>query len=104
MGRYTIRGTNLFDVEGETVASIGLEEYRKRLTKITIQARGKLSQLEDIEEDSGLCETGSSLIAFLQTPYIQSILKLYVDVRKLRGLSDKVDNCEMNDYNVSYWR
>lgn len=60
----------------------------------------KLGQLEDIEEESGLCETGSSLLAFLQTPYIQSILKLYVDVRKLRGLSDKVDNCEMNDYNV----
>ena len=55
----------------------------------TIRIYNKLSKLEDIEEESGLCETGSSLVAFLQTPYIQSILRLYVDARKLRGLKDE---------------
>lgn len=42
----------------------------------------KLGALEDIEEESGITKTGSSLLAFLQTPYIKSILNLYVSARK----------------------
>lgn len=42
----------------------------------------KLGRLEDIEEEVGFEKSGSSLLAFLQTPYIKSIMKLYVSARK----------------------
>lgn len=42
----------------------------------------KLGKLEDIEEEIGFEKTGSSLLAFLETPYIKSIMKLYVSARK----------------------
>ena len=42
----------------------------------------KLYKLEKIEEESGLLNVQSSLIAFLSTPYIQDIMQLYVSARK----------------------
>ena len=42
----------------------------------------KLGKLEDIEEEIGFEKSGSSLLAFLDTPYIKSIMKLYVSARK----------------------
>ena len=50
--------------------------------EITMNAYNKLGQLEDIEEEIGFEKSGSSLLAFLQTPYIESIMRLYVSARK----------------------
>lgn len=50
-------------------------------------AINKLARLENIEEEAGLEEVESSLEAFLNTPYIRSILNLYVEVRRLKGFN-----------------
>lgn len=56
--------------------------YRPSNFHTSIQCYNKLGQLEDIEEEMGFERSGSSLLAFLQSPYIKSIMRLYVSARK----------------------
>lgn len=73
--RYTKRMSNdeYFFMSDRDDTSLGQDEN---------EAANKLGKLEDIEEEIGFERSGSSLIAFLQTPYIKSIMKLYVSARK----------------------
>lgn len=59
-----------------------ITRYYKPKNVLVSDLTWKLGQLEDIEEEIGFEKSGSSLLAFLQTPYIKSIMKLYVSARK----------------------
>ena len=60
------------------------DDFFKKHQTIAIEGNAidKLAKLEDIEEEIGFEKSGSSLIAFLETPYIKSIMNLYVSARK----------------------
>lgn len=78
-----MRITIPYNPEKDEKVIIDNKEVKYYVNEINaVSCINKLGQLEDIEEEIGFEKSGSSLLAFLQTPYIKSIMKLYVSARK----------------------